>query len=131
MLAHCACCLCNPYIIHSAGLDTHSHLNDITYNTQTQFLCSNFGCVLTIRDELPIVLDDESGEGASATAATSQEGSRRASCPDTGRPLCVSLHRRRREVESGGLAWLLCGVCGGGVCVGVERDRFKIVCTGD
>ena len=77
--------------------------------------------------KLAIAVGGESREDAVETAATSKEGNRRATCFDTGRPLCVFLHRRRRrEGRWSGVAccvvvaWCVC-VCvcgaGGGVCV--------------
>ena len=71
------------------GNTQHAHDNTSdTQHTRTSFCSVVF---VKIHDELLMAVGDESGEGASETAATSNEGSRRAHCPTSQRAASVRL----------------------------------------
>ena len=99
-LMKCAGCLRNPFNVFTSfdiqcsRDNTHDirHntiiTHDIRHNTDTTQTRTSFPPsveFMMMHDKLLIAFGDESGECAMETAATSQEGRRRASCLETGR----------------------------------------------
>ena len=91
MYVRCLCHLRFLYNFPAWTKHTRNTLKHTTLNTtHTNFLSPNFGCMLMIHDKLVIAFGDRLWRRRLETAATSEEGSRRAIDPLIKGGLCAS-----------------------------------------